>query len=294
MSRLSPDRAALLDALRARRDEAAARRDHEPVPMRPGDDAGGAATVVLLHPAGGELFCYTPLVRALPDGPAVLGFPADPTDLDLSMADRIPVVAERTLAGLARVVDPARCVLAGWSYGGMVAFEMARRADGHPPVVLIDANYYGDVELDDEDTLRRRFAYDLSRLVGRDDASVQTGLAEIDPAPDEPAGPQLRAMLTAAGADVPFTTADLEARYATFRGCALALQFHEPDGPYDGPVTLVLAADATGVEEHWAAVCTGAFRVDRLTSDHYTLFAPAALDAVAGAIADAVGVDSVH
>ncbi|MGH3158649.1 MAG: alpha/beta fold hydrolase, partial [Streptosporangiaceae bacterium] len=171
---LSADRAALLRRLRAQRADPGPRPDHQPVPMRPGTvpmrpDAR-PAQLVLVHPAGGELFCYTPLVRALAQGPGVIGFPADPDDLDLPVTSRLPEVAARTLRALAGPADPGRCVLAGWSYGGAVAFEMARMhaaATGElPPVVLLDCVYYGDVELEDETRLRRRFVYDVARLAG--------------------------------------------------------------------------------------------------------------------------------
>jgi thioesterase domain-containing protein len=260
--------------------------------MRPG---AGPVQVVLIHPAGGELFCYTPLVRALSPGIGVTGFPADPQDLDLPVATRLPEVAARTLRALAEATDPGRCVLAGWSYGGAVAFEMARlhaQATGAqttsalPPVVLLDCVYYGDVELETEAMLRRRFVYDVARLAGCDHDTVRAALKARERAA---AGVlDLPVLLAAAGVDLELTEAEIEARYATFRACSLSLQAYRPGAPYRGPVTLAMAGDAAGVAQRWQAVSAGPFELARLPGDHYTLFVEPALTEVTRVIEAAV------
>jgi thioesterase domain-containing protein len=289
---LSADRAALLRRLRAQRAAAGPRPDHQPVPMRPGR---GPAQLVLVHPAGGELFCYTPLVRALTVGIGVLGFPADATDLDLPVTSRLPEVAARTLRGLAETTDPGRCVLAGWSYGGAVAFEMARQhaevTGARPPVVLLDCVYYGDVELETETRLRRRFVYDVARLAGRDHDTVRTALKARERASAGVLGLpvlDLHVLLAAAGVTLELTEAEITARYATFRACSLSLQAYRPPTPYTGPVTLAMAGQAPGIRDRWRDVSAGPFDAVVLPGDHYTLFLPPALPAVAGLIEAAV------
>lgn len=284
---LSADRAALLRRLRAQRAAAGPRPDHQAVPMRPG---GGPVTLVLVHPAGGELFCYTPLVRALTTGIGVIGFPADPADLDLPVTSRLPEVAARTLRGLAEATDPGRCVLAGWSYGGAVAFEMARQhtqaTGARPPVVLLDCVYYGDVELETETRLRRRFVYDVARLAGRDHDTVRTALKTAERA--SAGALDLSVLLAAADVRLDLTEAEIFARYATFRACSLSLQAYRPPTPYPGPVTLALAGQAPGIGERWRAVSAGPFDVAALPGDHYTLFLPPTLPEVAALIEAAV------
>lgn len=71
LARLSPERRRLLEQLRSGRDGAsAAVRDDGAVLLRPGDEP---ECLVLLHPSGGALFCYVPLIRALPPGRACSG-----------------------------------------------------------------------------------------------------------------------------------------------------------------------------------------------------------------------------
>lgn len=253
--------------------------------MRTGD---WPVRLVLLHPAGGELFCYAPLVRSLPEGPAVTGFAADPADNDLPSGGRLAEVARRTLVALAREHDPGRCVLAGWSYGGVLAFEMARQhalATGmRMPVALLDCLYYGDIESEDEASIRRRFAYDVARMAGGDAEEVTAALEAVDSG-DTP----VPGLLAAAGVDVSLTDTEVAERYLIFRACALSLQRYRPPAPYDGPVTLTAADGPDHIAEHitarWRAVCTGPFAPVRLPGDHYTVFMPPSLATVTETVA---------
>lgn len=289
LSGLPPERRALFLKLRAGR-PAGVPRDHVPVPLRPGP---GPARLVLLHPSGGALFCYTPLIRALRPDIDVTGWSADPADRadrGVPDAERMAVVAGRLLTALARIADPADCLLAGWSHGGVLAFEMARQhaeAGGRPPhAILIDCCYWGNRPPEDEATLRRRFVYDLIRLDGGDDAIAESAAAA---APDlDAAG--LRAALGSAGVSLMFTDSELADRYQTFRACCLALQSYTcPATRYGGQVTLMATQHADILRQRWAAVVTGPMRTVRLPGDHFTLFRPPALALVRSQIEAAAG-----
>lgn len=285
LSSLPADRRALFLKLKAERVGAAA--DQPLVPLRPGP---GSARLVLLHPSGGALFCYTPLVRALRPEIDVIGCAADPADRDLPDSERMATVASRLLTALARVADPGRCLLAGWSHGGVLAFEMARQhaaAGGTPPhAVLIDCCYWGDRPPQDEPTLRRRFVYDLIRVAGGDEAAAESaagGALGLD-------GAGLRGALDAAGISLMLTDAELADRFETFRGCCLGLQsYSRPATTYGGEVTLMVTQEADIIERRWAAVVTGRMRTVRLPGDHFTLFRPPALAMVASEIEAAAG-----
>ncbi|HKV13044.1 MAG TPA: thioesterase domain-containing protein, partial [Thermoanaerobaculia bacterium] len=88
------------------------------VPLKTG---GALPPLFLVHPAGGQILCYTGLVPHLGDDRPIY-----------ALQD---VVAEQSLSGLAvaylrevQSVQPAGPYhLAGWSFGGRVAFEMARQ-----------------------------------------------------------------------------------------------------------------------------------------------------------------------
>jgi acyl transferase domain-containing protein/thioesterase domain-containing protein len=105
---------------------------------------GHGETIVLVHPVGGDVLCYQDLATAWPGDPTVIGVRHPDADL--------PVLpAHRPLAELARFYRheverllgrlPDR--LGGWSFGGLVALEMAaqweRAGQAAPPLMVIDS-----------------------------------------------------------------------------------------------------------------------------------------------------------
>lgn len=261
------------------RSAAATDDDRVPVLMRP----PGPARVILLHPSGGELFCYVPLVRALREGIGVAGFAADSRDAAVPPRDAMTAAATRIARALTATGLPESYCLAGWSYGGVLAFEIARQLErdtgAQPPVVLLDASYDEDVVPLDESTVRRRFVHDVARLAGRDGPSVRAVL-------DDPAAglADIRETLASLEVELELSDDELVSTYAVFRACALALQSYRPRGPYGGPVTLLAVSPRAAVEEQWRAVCTGRFQSDDLPGDHYTLFTEPALSRIVAEI----------
>jgi thioesterase domain-containing protein len=228
-----------------------------------------------------------PLVRALREGIGVAGFAADPRDAAVPAGDGMTATASRiaqalTATGLPPSLPaslPESYCLAGWSYGGVLAFEIARQLERdtgqRPPVVLLDASYDEDVVPLDEPTVRRRFVHDVARLAGRDGPPVHAVL-------DDPAAgvAGIRDTLASLEVELGLSDDELAGRYAVFRSCALALQSYRPPGPYGGPVTVLAVSPRAAVEEQWRAVCTGPFRSADLPGDHYTLFTEPALSRI--------------
>lgn len=274
-----------LDALESLAAAEAVRPDRPPVVMR---DAG-PPQVVLLHPSGGELFCYMPLTRALRPDIGVTGFAADPRDAAVDPREGMAATARRIAESLIADGPPASYglaasyCLAGWSYGGVLAFEVARqieeRTGQQPPVVLLDAAYDEDTVPLDEPTVRRRFVHDVARLTGRDGPSVRAVL-------DDPAAgvADVGETLTGLGVELELTEGELAARFETFRSCALSQEAYRPPTPYGGPVAVLTASHHPEMEEQWRTVCTGSFRAESVPADHYTLFAEPALSQVVAAI----------
>lgn len=93
------------------------------VPLRVNQDG---PVVVCLHPGGGHVLCYRSLIRHLPQDWSIYGIQA--TGID----GRQP--AERSMQGMAdsyaeqiEALGVSSVNLLGWSFGGLVAFEVAHR-----------------------------------------------------------------------------------------------------------------------------------------------------------------------
>ncbi|MEV7615501.1 amino acid adenylation domain-containing protein [Streptomyces sp. NPDC089799] len=273
------------------------------VRIRPGGDL---PPLVLVHPVGGQVLCYRSLAAALEPGRPVLGLTAPAPRAD----GRPRTVAELAalhldtldaLGGLdspdgpdgpdasdrARPAGPVH--LAGWSFGGLVAQEMAARlaARGRPAasLTLLDtAHPEPDGVPEDENGLLEWFHQDLARTAG------------IDPDEEERAG--LRAGLRAAvAADGTATAAaglralaahtarrhpgalpeaeELAHHYAVFAEAVRAAARHRPT-PVPGPVHFLQSSTGAGCDaaRRWAAYAPDGLTVHELAADHYELVRP--------------------
>jgi thioesterase domain-containing protein len=324
LSKLSPERRRLYEQLRrqqGRNGAPAAPTGAPAVPeggvvMRParaesgsgpgsgsdsGSGSGSGRRLILIHPSGGQLFCYVPLVRALKVGAEVIGFAADPVDRRTALEQRVVGEATRILGALRRQAeatgrDLGRDVLAGWSYGGSVAFEAARQlaASGGPtpPVVLLDPPFIEDlsIPIPDEAQSRRQFAYDLGRLQGVPAERLDAVLGGVDGEGGTGTGADipLPEVLAAAGIDLGLGPQEVVERFLTFVTAATALHRYQPPAPYPGAVTLLTAGPEPEITAGWRRSTTGEFRHRGLTGDHYTVFdaenLPVVVDAVERAL----------
>jgi thioesterase domain-containing protein/acyl carrier protein len=94
--------------------------------------------LVLVHPAGGTLFCYRDLVARLPEHRPVYGIEAAGLRPGEQLPSSVEEMAETYLAAASGSLGKSPMHLAGWSFGGLVAFEMARQLveQGQAPASL--------------------------------------------------------------------------------------------------------------------------------------------------------------
>ncbi|MER7825725.1 amino acid adenylation domain-containing protein [Streptomyces sp. NPDC096097] len=115
------------------------------VPLADGDLS--RPPLVLVHPRGGDVVCYRDLVRDLSARPGgdrrILGLESVGYNTDSRPLETVPAMAERYLAALREEQPHGPYLLAGWSFGGTVAYEMAARLEAAGEEVaflgLIDA-----------------------------------------------------------------------------------------------------------------------------------------------------------
>jgi amino acid adenylation domain-containing protein len=122
--------------------------------------AGTQSPLFCVHAGGGEVVWYRGLADRLPAGRPVYGFKAQGTDGRQPRHESVEAMAEHYLREM-RVVQPAGpYYLAGFSFGGMVAFEMARqlRTSGEEValVALLDAYGPGHLKCEGGSSLRAR------------------------------------------------------------------------------------------------------------------------------------------
>ena len=151
-------------------------RGEAPVALRPG---GEGLDLWVVHGGGGTVFRYHELAQRWPGG-AVWGFEARGLDPDESPRTSIAELADAYLAILRERQPTGPYALLGWSLGGLVVWEMARRLEAAGERVallaLVDTGWpgldLGAVDLDDPGERLRQLARELGwffprRFLGR-------------------------------------------------------------------------------------------------------------------------------
>ncbi|MEU7134900.1 amino acid adenylation domain-containing protein [Streptomyces sp. NPDC046261] len=177
----APTVAALAERLRAG-DAVAA---YDPVvPIRP---EGTRPPLFMVHPMGGNVLCYVPFSRHLPDDQPLYALQAAGADPGTTPLRTVEEIAAGYVAALRGVQPQGPYAVGGWSFGGFVAFEIARqlRAAGEEVsrLVLLDTTALdqGARLRHDDDALLRWFFWELLLL-------ERGGDSPMEAIPDELAG----------------------------------------------------------------------------------------------------------
>jgi len=244
----------------------------------------GPHAIALVHPVSGSAICYAPLAERLWPEATVVGL----QDLG-TRAEDVGSLRERAEAYAVCLAahDLGEAGVGGWSFGGLIALELARLRDGEAsPVVLIDPPLVHGSRLPDRPLLRAH----LDRLAERTTALLAAT------AEDEPA---IRADLAellahvALPAQLAELAPDVLHDYLSLHIAHYRAQFEHTVEAFDGPVTLVvcdgtLSRHGEAYLAEWRAVL-GDADVVVVPGRHELLFEdPDSIAAIAATLADTV------
>ncbi len=206
------------------------------IPIQPRGDRGEQRPFVCVHPAGGTVFCYAELARELgPDQP-FYGLEAKGIKEGQPLATMDEIV-DHALAAL-RSLDPVGPYrLGGWSFGGFVAYEMARRiveqGGSVELLALLDSSAarLGAAEPWDDAELLARAFQDLFPISAEEIRALPT---------DQRLAHVLELARASGVLPADFDLARAECYLAVYQANRQALQGWRP-GPYEGRVTLFRA-----------------------------------------------------
>lgn len=117
----APTVADLADRLRG----GGARAAFDPlVPIRPGGDG---RPLFFVHPMGGNVLCYVRFAKHLPPGRPFYALQAAGVDAGTEPLRSVEEIAAGYVERIRRVQPEGPYLIGGWSFGGFVAFEMARQ-----------------------------------------------------------------------------------------------------------------------------------------------------------------------
>jgi thioesterase domain-containing protein len=119
-------------------------REFDPLVVLRAD--GDEPPLVLVHPIGGNVLCYLDLAKQLPPGRPVYALQAPGAEPGVAPLRTMDELAATYVTAIRRAHPDGPYVLAGWSFGGYVAVEMARQLDEADvaALVLLDTIAMGD------------------------------------------------------------------------------------------------------------------------------------------------------
>ena len=209
------------------------------VPLRA---AGSAVPLFCVHPAGGQVWTYRPLLSVLPADQPLYALQGRAGD---GAPDSVEAMAASYLEAVRTVQPHGPYRLAGWSFGGLVAYEMARllaaAGEAVSHLLLIDAHLPAPGGTVDRDLLDLAFH---AQVLSPHGGAARAGEEEVA---------ALRAQLAA---DV-----------------RLAASYHA--GPYAGAATLLRAAErpaGADPEPAWRGLLGERLEVVEVPGSHHSLW----------------------
>ncbi|NHC44586.1 alpha/beta fold hydrolase [Motilibacter aurantiacus] len=269
-------------------------------PLVPVRVAGEKPPVFLVHGGGGNVLFARRLAQGLPDGHPVYAFQAPTLSGRASEERTLEELAARYVAEARRCAPDGPYLLFGYSLGGVIAFEMALQLQAAGAQVGLLA--MGDSDLPavapaPSIPLARRAADRLGELRGLPPQQALRRAARLpgNQARNLPAALRLRGLRrqwreqlaqVAPGAPV-----DVEFRVAwSLQESGRLLAAYAPARAFDGSVVMVSASESR--RDHageWAPYVTGKVHVEQVDGRHESLLQGERIDAVAAALAAALG-----
>ncbi|GGM08095.1 MULTISPECIES: thioesterase domain-containing protein [Micromonospora] len=251
---------------------------------------GGSGTPLFcVHPGSGSAYPYQPLAGILGDDRPVYGIEAPGFDDDREPVTSLPALCAE-YADTLRAFRPAGdFLLLGWSLGGVIALDLAKRLTAAgarvPRVVLVDVSVPHLAALPDEREIAERFLHDLLAAGGTPPPSLDGVLTGL------PADADAAAVFTAAvraGVVPPDLDEELlTGRYAVFHAHVEASYGYQVTGAYHGPVVHLVAADSDGPHLRWAPTVTD-LTEHLVPGTHHSIWAGDGLRRLAGLVRSAL------
>lgn len=241
------------------------------------------------HQLGGEVLPYRELARAIKSPLRVLGLRWRPDAVNPSRPIVLEEMAATHVASIRAIQPSGPYLLAGWSFGGVLAYEIAQQlvAGGERVDFLgmLDANPVLDPIYGVKTSEDPHFAM-LTKVLGEMDRSLERGEADGDVS-HLFADSAWNALL---GDTVPegVTAAHLRKNLELAHNCVRAAMNYHP-APYSGAIDLFQSSETApalkaALEDALRGMALGTMRVHEIPGDHSSILRAPSVETMARAI----------
>jgi thioesterase domain-containing protein len=224
----------------------------------PLDPRGTGTPLFCVHASSGSAYSYLGLARLLGIDRPVYGIEAPGFDGDREPVRSLPALSAEYAETLRSFRSDGDLSLLGWSFGGLIAIDTARRLTAAGTwvrkVIMVDVSVPRVAELPTENEIVRRFLHEILATAGAPAAALDRILAGQ---PDSASGDALFSAAERSGGLPDELDADLLAeRYAVFRAHLEASYGFEVAEPYHGPVLHLMASESPHQYMRWGTLTT--------------------------------------
>ncbi len=250
------------------------------VPLNPG---GLATPLFCVHGGSGSAYSYLELAWQLGGDRPVYGIEAPGFDGDREPVSSLPALSAEYAETLREFRPGGDFSLLGWSIGGVIALDMARRLTAAGArvrqVVLVDVGVpKAAAQPPPEKEIARRFLLDMLATMDSTPRVLDRVLAGHPTAGAD----ELFAAAESSGALPAELDAGLLAkRYAVFKAHVEASYGFEVTEPYDGPVLHLVASQSPARYTHWDKLASN-LTEQTVPGDHYSMWTGNSLLRLAG------------
>ncbi len=250
---------------------------------------GSARPLFLVHGGGGNVLSYAPLAAHLDPERPVYGLQSIGLHEGQELASGVAEMAAQYLEEMRTVAPSGPYLLAGWSAGGTIAFEMAQQLldqdEQASLLLLIDAYARQNRPPRFPDTLSLLGAFAAELGVQTPPAALVTELfAELESLPPEQQLTRAlelarEAQLLPGGIELP----RLRRLFRVFEANVRAVAAYEPR-PYPGRAVVVRAAEgnpSAGPDLGWSEWIAEIAETAAVPGDHYGILRPGGAEALA-------------
>jgi amino acid adenylation domain-containing protein len=147
---------------------------------------GNQPAIFLVHPIGGSVFCYNNLSAKLGKDQPLYAFQSIGMETADQPLNDVVEMAKKYIAEMKTIQSEGPYKLGGWSFGGIIAFEMAQQleaiGDEVEDLYLIDSYFHSqgyDFEFASDTTLFEHFLKDLAYQAGKQSDIRKTSMPQM-------------------------------------------------------------------------------------------------------------------